>query len=159
MHFRINLTLIAVLIIVLYFNIPFYNNWLNTNLLNPGYNVFALSKQMEPEQRKLNRFGYTYMVCKEVGEVMRKSNVKDPLVLLPPDEYLKANGVRDVNGCEPAIFYYFTGMHSAWYTSPNVDKANCVLVPDGSGRVMMRQIQNKPELDSILKEFRKYKSD
>lgn len=159
MHFKINLTLVAILIIVCYFNIPFYNNWLNTNLLNPAFDVFALSKQMDPEQRKVNRFGYTYMVYREMAQVLRKSNMKDPVLLLPPDGYLRDNQVRDINACEPAIFYYFTGLHSVWYTSPNVAKANCVVIPDGHGKVMLKKIENKSELDSLLAIFRKYKSD
>ncbi len=159
MHFKINLTLVSVLLIVLYFNIPFYNNWLNTNLLNPAFDIFALSKQMDPEQRKVNRFGYSYMVYREMAGVLSKAGLDKPIVLLPPDAYLKQHGVRDFNVCEPAIFYYLTGLKSVWHTSPGVDSANCVVVPDGKGKVVLKKIAARQELDSLLTVFRKYKID
>lgn len=159
MHFKINLTLIAVLIIVLFFNIPFYNNWLNTNILNPALSIPSLSKTMDTEQRRISRFGYSYMIFKEVSDVIKKSPLKDPLLLLPPDQYLKDNKVTNISIIEPAIFYYFTGTKAVWYNSPNVAKANCALIPDGNGKVILSTINNQEELDALIAKYKKYKID
>jgi len=159
MHFKINLTLISILAIVLYFNIPFYNNWLNTNLLNPSFDIFALSKQMEVEQRKINRFGYSYAVYREMAGIFKNAKISDPVLLLPPDAFLKENKVKDFAIVEPAIYYYFTGMKGVWYNSPDIGKANSMIVPDGHGKVMLKKIASPEELKAIVTELKKYKID
>ncbi len=159
MHFKINLTLISVLAIVLYFNIPFYNNWLNTNLLSPSFDIFALSKQMEVEQRKVNRFGYSYMVYSEMASIFKNAKMKDPVLLLPPDAFLKEHKVREFSTVEPAIYYYFTGLKGVWYNSPGIKEANCMIVPDDQGKVMLKRINSQQELGMILSDLKKYKID
>ncbi len=157
MHFKVNLTLVSVLLIVLLFNIPFYKNWLNTNLLGPSFDIFTLSKQMDLEQRKVNRFGYSYAVYMDFVKKLKQAKVADPVILLPSDAYMKAGKVKDFLIVEPAIFYYFTGIKCVLYDSPNVEKANCSIVSDGNGKVLLRKIANKVELESIIADFKKYK--
>ncbi len=159
MHFKVNLTLISILVIVLYFNIPFYNNWLNTNLLSPSFDIFALSKQTEVEQRKINRYGYSYAIYSEMGRIFKEAKMDSPVLLLPPDAFLKEQGVRDFATVEPAIYYYFTGMRGVWPNSPGVEKANAVIIPDGHGKVMLKRISGKDELNMILADLKKYKID
>lgn len=159
MHFKINLTLIAALVIVLFFNIPFYNNWLNSNLLNPAISISTLSKQLGEAERKTSRFGYSYMVYTELPGIFKSAKIADPLVLLPPQAYLNENKVKDFSVVEPTIFYYFTGYKAVWYNSPGVEKANCVLVPDGHGRVMLSKISSPEELNKLLAIYKKYKLD
>jgi hypothetical protein len=159
MHFKINLTLISILIIVLYFNIPFYNNWMNTNLFNPAFDITSMGKQMSIEQRKVNRFGYSYIVYKEMSKIFKSTNIKNPVLLLPPDAFMKENKVKDFSIVEPAIFYYFTGYKGVWYNSPDVNEANCMVIPDGHGKVMIKKIESKEELTAIIAQFKKYKID
>lgn len=150
MHFKINLTLISILVIVLYFNIPFYNNWLNTNLLSPSFDIFALSKQTEVEQRKINRYGYSYAIYSEMGRIFKEAKMDSPVLLLPPDAFLKEQGVRDFATVEPAIYYYFTGMREHGPIA-RVEKANAIIIPDGHGKVMLKRISGKDELNMILR--------
>ncbi len=157
MHFKINLTLISVLIIVLFFNIPFYNNWMNTNLLNPAFDILATSKQLGLEQRMVNRFGYSYVVYKEMAGYFKNSKIKDPLILLPPEALMKEQKVKNFTIVEPTTFYYFTGYKAVWYDSPGVEKANLALVFDKDGKVMVRKIESKDDLNRFLATYRKYK--
>lgn len=158
MHFKINLTLISLVLIVIFFSIPFYNNWLNTNLFNPSYSIASLSKQLSVEQRMTNRFGYSYVVYKEMSQIFDKQKVVNPLVLLPPQDYLKENRIQDINVVEPAIFYYLTGRKAVWYDSPDVGKADFALVPDPSNsRVMLKRLATPQEREELLTIYKKYK--
>ncbi len=159
MHFKINLTLIAALVIVLFFNIPFYNNWLNTNLLNPAVSISKLSQQLGIEERRTSRFGYSYMIYQELPGIFKNAKIANPLVLLPPQAYLKEQKVKDFTVVEPAIFYYFIGHKAVWYNSPGVEKANCALVPDGKGRVMLSKLGSPEDLNKLLTLYKKYKLD
>jgi hypothetical protein len=67
--------------------------------------------------------------------------------------------VRDFATVEPAIYYYFTGMRGVWPNSPGVEKANAVVIPDGHGKVMLKRISGKDELNMILADLKKYKID
>ncbi len=153
------MTLVAILAIVLFFSIPFYNNWLNSNLLNPSLSFTTLYKQLDEEQRKVSRFGYSYMVYKEMAGIFKQAKIDNPIVLLPPDAYIKENNVKDLNVVEPAIFYYFTGQKSVWYNSPGVEKANCALVPDNNNKVMLKKISTPDDLNKLLTVYKKYKID
>lgn len=159
MHFKINLTLISLLAIFLFFNIPFYRHWLDTNILGEPYLLSNNLQQMDLEQRKVNRFGYSYMIYKELDSAFPRAGITNPLVLLPPDKFMKENGVTNVSIVEPMIFYYLTQRKAVWYDSPDVMKANCVLMPDSGGRVVLRKINNQQELNEYLTVFRKYKLD
>jgi hypothetical protein len=159
MHFKINMTLISILIIVSFFSIPFYNNWMNTNLLNPNLKFSVMYKNMDIEQRKISRFGYSYIVYKEMSKIFKQAKIDSPLVLLPPDAYLKANNIKDIAIVEPAIFYYFTGEKAVWYNSEGVEKANCALVPDPRTKIMLKKIGNPEELNALITEYKKYKID
>ncbi len=159
MHFKVNLTLVAILIIVLFFNIPFYNNWMNTNILGDPFSISAHMEQMDLEQRKINRFGYSYLIYKELTNSYEKAGIKNGLVLLPPEKFLKERGVNNITVAEPMVFYYLTGKKAVWYDSPDVAKANCVLLPDNGGRIVLRKINNADELKSLLDIFKQYKLD
>lgn len=157
MHFKINLTLIAVLVIVLFFNIPFYNNWLNTNILNPSISMFA-GLDTETEARKTSRYGYSYLIYKELAEVVKKVVTDSPVVLLPPEQFIKERGITNTVIPEPAVFYYFTSQKAVWYNSPGVNKANCALVPD-NGRLILRKIETPADLENLISSYKKYKID
>lgn len=159
MHFKINLTLVAILAIVLFFNIPFYNHWLNTNILNPAISISSTYKVLDNEQRMVSRFGYTYSVYKEMSAVFKKAKIKDPVVLLPPDAYLKEKKIIGILVVEPAIYYYFTGQKAVWYDSPDVLKANCAMVPGNQGKITVRKINNRDELNALLNIYKNYKLD
>lgn len=159
MHFKINMTLVAILTIVLFFNIPFYNKWLNTNLFNPEISIPETYKNMDNEHRRITRFGYSYSVYKEMANVFKKAKIKDPVVLLPPAAYLNELNINDIIVAEPSIYYYFTGSKAVWYDSPDILKANCALVPNKSGKLAVKKINNNDELNALLKIYKNYKLD
>lgn len=157
MHLKVNLTLLSVLIIFAFFKMPFYNNWMNTNLLNPAFDIVTLSKQTDLEQRKVNRYGASYLLCKQMTDFTRQQKMKDPLILLPPEAFIKEKRIRDVNIPEPMVFYYMTGQKAVWYDSPEVMKANLALVVDPQGKLSLIKINNQQELNNLLAVYRKYK--
>ncbi len=159
MHFKINLTLIALLAIFLFFNIPFYNNWLNTNIFNQQISYFTVKDQLSIEQRRVARYGYSYVIYKELNNVFKKFKIDSPVLLLPPERYMKENRVAGFNVVEPMVYYYLTGNIAVWYDSPGVEKANCVLMPDRNGKVALQKIDTKQQLDTLLSIFKKYKLD
>lgn len=158
MHFKINLTLISILVIVLFFNIPFYHNWLNTNLLNPSISYFNVQDQLGVEQRRDSRYGYSYMAYKELLKMCPRLQIDTPILLLPPEKFLREKGIVGLNVTEPMVYYYLTGQKAVWYDSPGVDKANCVLLPD-NGKIVLKKINTPQELAELLTTFKKYKLD
>ncbi|GAA4469768.1 hypothetical protein GCM10023093_29780 [Nemorincola caseinilytica] len=159
MHFKINLTLIAVLAIVLFFNIPFYKNWLDTNIFNQSISYFTVKDQLSVEQRKAARYGSSYVIYNEFVSMYPKLKLDSPLLLLPPEKFLKERGVNGLNVVEPTVYYYLTGKKAVWYDSPDVEKANCALLPDNNGKVMIQRIPNQEELHKLLDIYKKYKLD
>ena len=159
MHFKINLTLIAILAIVLFFNIPFYKNWLETNIFNQSISYFTVKDQLDEEQRKAARYGPSYVVYKEFVSMYPKLKLDTPLLLLPPEKFLRERKINNINIVEPMVYYYLTGKKAVWYDSPEVEKANCALLPDNSGKVMIQRLANKEELHKLLDIYKKYKLD
>lgn len=158
MHFKINLTLIAILAIVLFFNIPFYKNWLDTNIFNQSISYFTVKDNLSVEQRKTARYGGSYTVYKEFVTMYPQLKLDTPLLLLPPEKFLRERNVANINVVEPTIYYYLTGKKAVWYDSPEVEKANCALLPDNTGKVMIQRL-NKEELHKLLDVYKKYKLD
>lgn len=173
MNYKKTLLLVASFLIILIFFYPSgedpeqfsYDNWLNSKILNSfGFsdqsnNWDLLSFQMDHlgiEERRVARLGGTYSFCQNLKNYFDQQKVKDPLVLLPSQEFIKANHVELLIP-EPIVFYYECGLKAAWVTSANVRQANWAVVPDGKGGLVPVQIKSKEQLDLIITEFSKYK--
>jgi hypothetical protein len=86
----------------------------------------------------------------------KATNIKDVLLLMPPAQYLRETKVEGgFEGCEPAVFYYFTGIRSVFAKSPNVQQANWAFVAEGH-RMWLRKINSKQYLDDLLAKYQKY---
>ncbi len=149
---KLNLILWPVLVVVLYFTIPFYNNWLFTKVLNN--NFFYETSNMELEARNIQRFGYSYTVYKDIENMLgKKENVT---LLLPSNDYVKTKKIPDFIIPEPAVFYYFTGIKSVWPNSPDAKSANWVFLVAGPRNMAVKQIALVHNQDSLLADYRKY---
>ena len=149
---QINLFLLPVLVIVLFFCIPFYNNWLYAKVLNNNF-ILEVSNRSE-EARNIRRFGYSYTVFEDVAKALE--DCRDVTLLLPPDEYVTMNNVTDLVIPEPAVFYYFTGLRAVTANSPNAGMANWALLPVGPGNVTLKKISLFHNTDSLLAAYRQH---
>src|SRR6185437_16277281 len=84
------------------------------------------------EERMQYRFGASYGVYQAIVKMVKSANDPNPIILIPTNSYVRAMKVGgDFNMVEPAVFYYFTGLKGVIATSPDVDRANWVLLVEG----------------------------
>ncbi len=153
---KLTLFLAEITVILLLYNIPSYNNWFYDRILTPHFNF---SKQLEHigiEDRKELRYGHSYIVYLDIVRDLK--NIKNTVLLLPPNDYLHEMGINDIDMVEPALFYYFTGVNSVNANSPNVHNANWALVAKGYGDIWLKKINTKQQLDSLLELYKQYKN-
>ena len=149
---KLNLVLWPVLVVVLYFTIPFYNNWLFSKVLNN--NFLSECANMELEARNIERFGYSYTVYKDIEHALGK--MENVTLLLPPNKYVQEKKIPDFIVPEPAVFYYFTGIKSVWPNSPDVRSANWVFLVAGPGKMGVKKMALMHNPDSLLANYSKY---
>jgi hypothetical protein len=149
---KINLFLISVLILIVFLAIPVYNDWMNTKLL--GDNIFQQMGHMKLEERKMSRYGFSYVIYQNIAK--RVTDPKNAVILMPPEEYLKTINVKKFASPEPATFYYYTGLVSVWANSPDVGRANWELMVRGDQQIAIRKITDRRNLDSIVTFYKKY---
>lgn len=175
MNYKKILLLVASLLIILIFFYPTgkdsqdqrftYDNWLESKILNSfgfadnqnEWDQFSFQvEHLDIEKRRSARLGGTYSFCQNLKRFFEEQKVKDPLVLLPPQEFIKANNI-DLLIPEPIVFYYECGLKGAQVTSANVSKSNWSIVPDGRGGLTPVEITTKAQLDTLISAFSKYK--
>ena len=152
--YKFNLLLTSVLLIVIYFKIPFYEEWLLTKAASPNNNMFEQMQNLDIKYRYQYRFGSDYMVYKDMQRIL--STHKDVVLLLPTTEYLRSVNITNVNMSEPATFYYYTGLKSVWANSPDVEKANWAFVASKKTGMRVVDIKSKPQLDSLITSYKKF---
>ena len=155
---KFNLLLTATLIVILYFMIPFYNDWLwgpNAKVLNVNNSMLDQAKNLDTSYRKAYRFGGSYIAFQDIKNKLNKLGGNVTL-LLPTTDYLKAQGITDLSMCEPSEFYYFTGINSVWANSPEVERANWAVVAARGRGISLKRIKAKPELYSLITQYKQY---
>ena len=149
---KLNLFLYPILAIVLFFTIPFNNNWLYKKILNNNFLVEI--EHMDIESRNIIRFGYSYTVYEDISNII--PHKVNSVVLLPPNEYIKARQVNDLTMPEPALFYYFTGIRSVGAGDPDVKQANWVMTVDGPGKMAVNKMEVIQYPDSLIAEYKRF---
>ena len=153
---KFNLLLTGILIIILYFTIQFYNDWLTGKVLNENNNMLDQMERLDTTYRKSYRWGGSYLAYQDIKDKLKKSGEPNVLLLLPTTDYLRAQGIKDLDMVEPAVFYYFTGINSVWANSREVERANWALITIKGKGVSLRKIGAKPELDTLISQYKKY---
>jgi len=153
---KFNLLLTSILIIILFFTIEFYNGWLTGKVLNVNNNMLDQMEHLDTTYRKSYRWGGSYLAFQDIKSKLAKNGGTNVTLLLPTTEYLRAQGVTDMDMVEPSVFYYFTGINSVWANSPEVARANWALIVIKGRGVSLKKIREKPELDTIISEYKKY---
>lgn len=156
---KIKLTLLSVVVIVVFFNLPFYKTWVKTRLFSEENNIATQFSQMSREERMINRFGNSYKVLKDLTANFHRLQTAEPVLLLPPQGFVNDKKVENLLIPEPAIFYYFTGYKAVWYDSPDVYRATLALEFASDDRIFLKRIKSPQELNQLLLQYRQYKLD
>jgi hypothetical protein len=146
----------AVVALLIFFGLEPNKLWLNQRIM-PYWDDFKEQKlNLDPEERKLARYQTDYLFAKNITGFFEKRGIADKaLVLIPPTDYFKANGL-EIHVPEPAVFYYFTGLKTIWANSPEASKANWFISIKGGGFVF-DSVSNKQVLLDTIAAFNKYK--
>ncbi len=151
---KFNLTLTGFLLVLLYFQMPFYNEWLYGKVINVNNNMFFQMEHMDTTYRKAYRFGGSYLAYQDMKSKLEKFG--SVTLLLPPNDYLKALGMNDISMCEPAEFYYFTGINSVWANSPDVGRANWAVVALKGKGLSLKKIRSRGDLDTMINMYKPF---
>ena len=145
------LFLFSAMVIMGLYSLPAYNTWMENKI----FTISNLSEQMEHldiEERRESRYGYSYMVFKDVASKIGKNNAT---LLIPPQKYLDANAVK-VSEVEPSLFYYYTGVNAVTVTSPKVLTANWALISDKRGQISLIPLNDRRTTDSLVTYLKQY---
>jgi len=157
---KIILFVASCLIILIFFHTEFYGNWFETKIYRAWDSeiereTFDYQRtHLNPEQRKIDKLQETYTFSEQVAAYLKQMKAKNPLVLLPPQEYINEKGGNMIIP-EPIVFYYHCGVKGAWYTSANVNQTNWAIIVQPPNGITPQQlaiipIQNQPERDAII---------
>ncbi len=153
---KFNLFLTAVLVIIMYFMVPFYNEWLFGKIINTNNSIIDQAQNLGVQFRRQYRFGGTYITLMDMKRFLEKHNAKGVKLLLPNNDYLRAINVPEFDMPEPAVFYYFTGINAVWANSPDVESANWVILITKKTDIRIMQVKSKPQLDSLITIYKKF---
>jgi hypothetical protein len=154
--YKINLALSAVLLICLFFMIAAYNHWLWTNIFNPDTDITEQMQHLDVNDRMATRFGATYLYYKKLTATFGNLHKEKVIVLLPPNELLKQQKIKDFHSPEPCEFYYFTGYEAVWANSPHAENANCYVYPRDH-KIFLGKVNSQAQLDTVINYYKKYK--
>ena len=133
-------------------------NPLTDQVADDGTDITGQFHMTDLETRRKRRYGSTYLVCDYMKKTLDTTHVKngEPLILLPPNDYLRKIG-NSFTLAEPAEIYYHCGLKTVWTNNPNVDKVNWAFVVDGKDKVAFVPITSKEQLQQILNLYKDYK--
>ncbi len=156
---KIILFIIAVFGLLLFFKTDYYANWIDRFILNPNTTVEEQMSKTSVEERKEYRFGNLYTLCQYMKKTLDTTSFKngEPIVLLPPNDYLKAKGVETFHMAEPAEFYYHIGVKTVWTTHPDAQKANWAIIVTGKNNIAFIPIRTTAERQQLLDMYKNYK--
>jgi hypothetical protein len=145
----------AIVILALVFAVPLYNHWLFTNILTYDA-VIEQAHYMSLEERRKIRFGKSYIMYSEMADILKAEGGTDPVLLLPPDAYVRQLGIKDFRIVEPLEFYYFTGIKSVTIESSDVQRASWTLAPAKDPPMVLVRITSAQELEEYISVFKKF---
>ena len=154
---KLNLTFTAILLISLFFVIPLYNQWLWGNVFSPNAEIRDQATRLDTKERQLEKYGSSYKIYMEAADAIKRSNTNNIIVLLPPNNYLIAQKIKNFRSVEPAEFYYFTGYKAVWTNSPGVEQANWAIVVVHNNQIVLHRIASKDELEDLITIYKPYK--
>jgi hypothetical protein len=150
------LLVVSIIALVIFFGLEPNKLWFNQRIMSYWEDYKEQKLNLDLEERKLARYQTDYLFAKNItGFFEKRGTVNKVLVLLPPSDYFKAQGL-EIHVPEPAVFYYFTGLKTIWANSPEASKANWVISAN-NGRLFFDSVTNKQTLLDTIAAFNKYK--
>ena len=154
------LILLAVVIILIYagYKSPYGTYWLGTYILTSDNTFVDQWGKTSIKEREEFRYGNLYILNNLIINTLQsnKINPDSAIVLFPPFKYLKDRGVSVFSMPDPSSFYCLTRIKSVWITSPDVKKANWVVLPSGKNSVCFVPITDDNARNRLLDTFSKY---
>ncbi len=150
---------VAALGVMMFFKTDYYTLWIDKYIMNPSTTLSDQMERTSAEQRKEYRYGNLYVMCQYMKKTLDTTSfkTKEPIVLLPPNDYLTAQGITLFHMPEPAEFYYHTGIKTVWTTSPDVQQANWALIPSGKTSIAMMPLKTAEDRNRLLDMYKNYK--
>ncbi len=149
------LAVLSIIVLLQITRVDAYKQWFK-NRPNRYWKEFNTQRKSSAtvEEVKKMRYGTEYNVAQMVKAELEKKQVKNPVILMEPNEYYKEKQIP-YNAPEPVVFYYFNGMNSVWMNSKNVDSATHFLkiMPDN---IDIQEIKSPEQLKEILSQYSKY---
>jgi len=144
----------SLLVVVIIFSIPFYNDWI-TNKINNYYKEFLVQKNnLDIETRYKYRFGNNYTLGQNLKNYFDQNQIENPVLFLPPKRYLAKNREHYDWG-ECLSFYYFTGIVAVDLKSKNIHDASHAVIATNS-ELKIIEITDEGVRNRIIEEYRKY---
>lgn len=150
------LTIVSSLTILLLLNLGYYKPWFSEKPLD-YWKDFRKESASHASLKAIRqaRYGLAYSISMRIKETVENKKINDPVILFEPNGYYNDSLHMDLHVPEPAVFYYYTGLHSVWMNSPGVGKAN-YLVRITKGEVKMDHIRSAAQLQQILARYQSY---
>lgn len=153
---KILLTILSIFLIVIFKNIGVNKYWFEKT--GNYWEAFKEQKDADAtvEEIKRERWGAPYIISLMIKDYFEKNKIKNPVLLLEPNDYLKQSNVLGTGLPEPIVFYYYTGVKMVWMNSKNVQEANYIAYVRGNG-LSIEPIKSQEELQQILLKYKQYK--
>ncbi|HXS37124.1 MAG TPA: hypothetical protein VN721_10520 [Flavipsychrobacter sp.] len=142
----------ACMIMLMLASTGFYGDWFHNKVLNTFDDFSSQTDSMDISYRERIRWDGGYSFATGVTKYFADNKIKNPLLLLPSDKYMKANK-SNIRVPEPIIFYYFTGYQSVQYTDSNAKKANYTVLIRNN-KFALVPINTPQERDGIINLFK-----
>ncbi len=150
---KIVLALLSCFIVLIFFNVEIYKTWVNDRILVfYKSEIYDQTDIMELEERRRNRWSNTYTDALNIKKYLDTSGIKDPLLIMPPPEYVKKNFPKALIP-EPIVFYYFAGVKTTWPESKFAEKANVAMFLSAE-TMAIKKIENKEQLEEVRKFYK-----
>ncbi len=148
------LIIASVIILCLMLQIPIYKNWYRSKIHN-YYREFHVQKNdLSIDARYRYRFGKNYDSNQNLKNYFLENRIENPVILLPPKEYLKKS-TNSYDWGETLSFYYFTGVKPVDLKSDDINLATHAVTAKANGMQII-PIGSDEMLQRIIDEYKSY---
>lgn len=148
------LFIVSVIFIIFFAQATANRLWITQRIWPYMFEFWVQKDHLSLEDRREYKYRGPYVLLTQIAKVLDTSKAHNPVLLLPPNSFIKAQHV-DLRVPEPVVVYYYTGCHAVWTDSPNVDSANWALLVQ-NGKVRLAQLTKPEQLQQILAIYKNY---
>ncbi|MBN9484809.1 MAG: hypothetical protein BGO70_06180 [Bacteroidetes bacterium 43-93] len=146
-------TLIATaFLLIIFFNLKPYRYWLDSRILSFTTEIPEQIDNLDLEYRRETRYGNGYVMAKEILKLTSTLHYKNPIILLPRQNYVEAKGIPQLVMPEPIVLYLFSRLQGVVPGEKDVYKANMGLKII-KGQLELVELHSKNDIDNLLKDY------